>query len=183
MQNLDQRFSNFFGSRRIVKHITNFLAHFVYKIKNILIYFKLWIKISIQMSFFSFLKYTFIIFAAHLAISCGAPFENHFSRHLNPICRISTYTLKVYFKETFCSRIGLCDVGVLIHELFHKLTEDVLHNVVRKITNDVLRICWVNLKTKAMKFKLEEVFIYNFNKTCGRVFGICGKFHLWPYAN
>jgi hypothetical protein len=57
-----------------------FLAHFVYKIKNILIYFKLWIKIDIQMSFFSFFKYTFIIFAAQLATSCGAPFENHFSR-------------------------------------------------------------------------------------------------------
>jgi hypothetical protein len=28
------------------------------------------------MGLFSFLKYTFIIFAAHLAISCGAPFEN-----------------------------------------------------------------------------------------------------------
>jgi hypothetical protein len=27
------------------------------------------------MSFFSFLKYTFIIFAAHLATSGGAPFE------------------------------------------------------------------------------------------------------------
>jgi hypothetical protein len=32
------------------------------------------------MGFFSFLKYTFIIFAAHLATSCGAPFENHWSR-------------------------------------------------------------------------------------------------------
>jgi hypothetical protein len=29
------------------------------------------------MGFFSFLKYTFIIFTAHLATSCGAPFENH----------------------------------------------------------------------------------------------------------
>jgi hypothetical protein len=29
------------------------------------------------MGFSSFLKYTFIIFAAHLATSCGAPFENH----------------------------------------------------------------------------------------------------------
>jgi hypothetical protein len=28
------------------------------------------------MGFFSFLKYTFIIFTAHLAISCGAAFEN-----------------------------------------------------------------------------------------------------------
>jgi hypothetical protein len=32
------------------------------------------------MGFFSFLKYTFIIFAAHLATSCGAPFENHCPR-------------------------------------------------------------------------------------------------------
>jgi hypothetical protein len=31
------------------------------------------------MGFFSFLKYAFVIFAAHLAISCGAPFENHCS--------------------------------------------------------------------------------------------------------
>jgi hypothetical protein len=52
------------------KTYTNFLAHFVYKNKNILIYFKLWIKFSI----------TFLIFAAHLATSCGAPFENHWSR-------------------------------------------------------------------------------------------------------
>jgi hypothetical protein len=37
---LEQWFSNFIGSRRTVKH-KNFLAHFVYKIKNILIYFKL----------------------------------------------------------------------------------------------------------------------------------------------
>jgi hypothetical protein len=46
-------------------------VHFVYKIKNILIYFKLWIKIYIQMGLFSFLKYTFIIFAANLAASCA----------------------------------------------------------------------------------------------------------------
>jgi hypothetical protein len=32
------------------------------------------------MGFFSFLKYTFIIFAADLATSCGAPFENHCPR-------------------------------------------------------------------------------------------------------
>jgi hypothetical protein len=31
------------------------------------------------MGFFSFLKYAFILFAAHLATSCGAPFENHLS--------------------------------------------------------------------------------------------------------
>jgi hypothetical protein len=29
------------------------------------------------MGFLSFLKYSFIIFAAHLATSCGAPFEYH----------------------------------------------------------------------------------------------------------
>jgi hypothetical protein len=34
------------------------------------------------MGFFSFLKYTFIIFAAHLATSCGAPCENHWTRRL-----------------------------------------------------------------------------------------------------
>jgi hypothetical protein len=33
------------------------------------------------MGFFSFLKYTFIIFAADLATSCGAQFENHWSRY------------------------------------------------------------------------------------------------------
>jgi hypothetical protein len=32
------------------------------------------------MGFFSFLKYTFIVFAEHLATSWGAPFENHWSR-------------------------------------------------------------------------------------------------------
>jgi hypothetical protein len=74
---LKQRFSNFFGSRRTVKHIKKILSQFVYKIKNILICFKLWIKISLQMGFFLFLKHTLIIFAAHLATSCGAPFENH----------------------------------------------------------------------------------------------------------
>jgi hypothetical protein len=31
------------------------------------------------MGLLSFLKYTFIIFAAHLATSCGAQFENHCS--------------------------------------------------------------------------------------------------------
>jgi hypothetical protein len=31
--------------------------------------------------FFSFLKYTFIIFAAQLATSCGPPFENYCSIH------------------------------------------------------------------------------------------------------
>jgi hypothetical protein len=30
------------------------------------------------MGFFSFLKYNFIIFVAHLATSCGATFENRF---------------------------------------------------------------------------------------------------------
>jgi hypothetical protein len=34
------------------------------------------------MGFFLFLKYTFIIFAAHLANSCGAAFENHCLRFL-----------------------------------------------------------------------------------------------------
>jgi hypothetical protein len=29
------------------------------------------------MGFFLFLKYTFIIFAVHLATPCGAPFEDH----------------------------------------------------------------------------------------------------------
>jgi hypothetical protein len=32
------------------------------------------------MRFLSFLKYSFIIFAAQLATSCGAPFENHCAR-------------------------------------------------------------------------------------------------------
>jgi hypothetical protein len=36
---LDQWFSNCIGMQRTAKH--NFLAHFMYKIKNILIYFKL----------------------------------------------------------------------------------------------------------------------------------------------
>jgi hypothetical protein len=44
---LQQWFSSFFSSRRTVKH-KNFLAHFVYKIKNILMYFKWWIKIKIM---------------------------------------------------------------------------------------------------------------------------------------
>jgi hypothetical protein len=39
-------------------------------------------KISIQIGLFSFLKYTFIIFAAHLSTSCGAPFENHCTRDM-----------------------------------------------------------------------------------------------------
>jgi hypothetical protein len=38
---LHQWFSSFFGSRCTVKRLKNFLAHFMYKIKNILIYFKL----------------------------------------------------------------------------------------------------------------------------------------------
>jgi hypothetical protein len=33
------------------------------------------------MGFLSFLKYTFIIFAAHLATFRGAPFENHWLSH------------------------------------------------------------------------------------------------------
>jgi hypothetical protein len=37
---VEQGFSNFFGLQSTVKH-KKFLAHFVYKIKNILIYFKL----------------------------------------------------------------------------------------------------------------------------------------------
>jgi hypothetical protein len=36
-------------------------------------------KISIQMGFLSFLKYTYIIFSAHLATSCSAPFDIHCS--------------------------------------------------------------------------------------------------------
>jgi hypothetical protein len=34
------------------------------------------------MGFFSFLKYIFIIFAAHFVTSCGAPIENHCVRGL-----------------------------------------------------------------------------------------------------
>jgi hypothetical protein len=68
-----------FGSPRTVKHIRvkMFPSHFVYKINNILIYFKPRIKISTQIGFFSFLKYTFILFAAHLTTSWGVRFENH----------------------------------------------------------------------------------------------------------
>jgi hypothetical protein len=58
----------------VVKH-KNFLAHFVYKIKNILIYFKPWIQISIQLGFFSFLKYSY----SHNIRS--TPFENHWSSY------------------------------------------------------------------------------------------------------
>jgi hypothetical protein len=32
------------------------------------------------MGFFRFLKYICMIFAAHLATSCGVPFEKHWSR-------------------------------------------------------------------------------------------------------
>jgi hypothetical protein len=39
------------------------------------------------MGFFSFLKYTFIIFAAHLATSCCAPFENHCFRETRRLPR------------------------------------------------------------------------------------------------
>jgi hypothetical protein len=49
------------------------------------------------MGFFSFLKYTFIIFAAHLATSCGAPVENrcYIPIELSRGC----YTLLVYSEE------------------------------------------------------------------------------------
>jgi hypothetical protein len=45
------------------------------------------------MGFLLFLKYTFIIFAAHLATSCGAPFENHW---LSGLERLDFWT---YFEE------------------------------------------------------------------------------------
>jgi hypothetical protein len=45
------------------------------------------------MGFFSFLKYTFIIFEAHLAISCGAPFENHCLRVNKQLNRKCTWHL------------------------------------------------------------------------------------------
>jgi hypothetical protein len=41
------------------------------------------------MGFFSFLKYTFIIFAVHLATSCGAPFENHWYRWTNGLSELN----------------------------------------------------------------------------------------------
>jgi hypothetical protein len=73
---LGQWFQNFWFVAHC-KIYKKFLAHLVYNIKNISIYFKLWVKISIQMGFFSFLKYTFIIFTSNLATSCGALFKNH----------------------------------------------------------------------------------------------------------
>jgi hypothetical protein len=45
------------------------------------------------MEFFLFLKYTFIIFAAHLATSCGAQFENHCSRKWH-ICTDYAYVMR-----------------------------------------------------------------------------------------
>jgi hypothetical protein len=69
-------FKHFWFAARC-KRYTNFLADFVHKIKNMLVYLKLWIKISIHMCFLSFFKYAFIIFAAHHASSSGASFENH----------------------------------------------------------------------------------------------------------
>jgi hypothetical protein len=42
------------------------------------------------MGFFSFLKYTFIIFAAHLTTSCGAPFQNNWSRLIFLRCSVLT---------------------------------------------------------------------------------------------
>jgi hypothetical protein len=77
-----------FGSRRTVKH-KNFLAHFVYKIKNIFIYFKLWIQIYTN----GFL----LIFKIYFHNIRGTPFENHWNiaccsqgKQLYPVQRTGT---------------------------------------------------------------------------------------------
>jgi hypothetical protein len=57
---LEQWFSNIFWFAAHCKAYTNFLAHFMFKIKTILIYFKLRIKISVRMGFFSFLNYKWV---------------------------------------------------------------------------------------------------------------------------
>jgi hypothetical protein len=85
------------------KTCNHFLAQFVYKFKNILIYFKPWIKVSIQMGSFLFLKYTFIIFEAHLATSWGAPLENHWSNQ--------TDTLQCTHQASIRSTMFLQNVG------------------------------------------------------------------------
>jgi hypothetical protein len=45
------------------------------------------------MGFFSIIKYTFIIFAAHLATSCASPFEDQWSRLSLRSTRLSSYRL------------------------------------------------------------------------------------------
>jgi hypothetical protein len=49
------------------------------------------------MGFFLLLKYIFIIFAAHLAASCGAPFENHCSiaAVFNFFCSLTPYIISL----------------------------------------------------------------------------------------
>jgi hypothetical protein len=83
-----QWFSNFFGSRRTVKH-NNFLAHFVYKIINILI--NLYLVSEENPNSHKYDAENCIkmekakIFAAHLVTSCGAPFQNHWPNVLGTI--------------------------------------------------------------------------------------------------
>jgi hypothetical protein len=46
------------------------------------------------MGFFSFLKYTFMILAAHLVTSCGKPFENHCTKHIHNLISAPTRKYK-----------------------------------------------------------------------------------------
>jgi hypothetical protein len=70
---------------RICAIYTNFLAHLVYKIKNILIYFKPRIKIKI-MDLINLCTNGFIlIFKIYFHSIRGAPFENQCSRTINII--------------------------------------------------------------------------------------------------
>jgi hypothetical protein len=68
-----QWFSNFFGSRRTVKHIHIFWHTLCTKLKTYWYFWAVNKNLCTNGFFFSFLKYTFM----HLATSCGTPFENH----------------------------------------------------------------------------------------------------------
>jgi hypothetical protein len=53
------------------------------------------------MGYLSLLKYTFIIFAAHLATSCGAPFEIHCSKRYSLLVTYQCQMIKVWNKITY----------------------------------------------------------------------------------
>jgi hypothetical protein len=61
------------------------------------------------MGFFSFLKYTFIIFAAHLTTSCGIPFEHHCSKPTNTHdMRMEAHIVPPYYSCILFTRISNC---------------------------------------------------------------------------
>jgi hypothetical protein len=98
-----------FGFAAYCKTYKYFLARFVYKIRNVSIYFKLGIKIKIMFVIILYTNWFLLIFKIYIATSCGAPFENHCCRVYSRLSVITKGKRRTNNRQTMDNPSFGCD--------------------------------------------------------------------------